>query len=610
MRTLPNPPNIMAAMSRKFGHIHWSYTRVAVGLVLLLCFAAIIMVIGRLGTTEKSQTVFAASTQGCFLASDNILSPSEMLGKSDDFQCQNPDIPDQTQQIWLQIPIEQSAIQAAKVNLEGNSAPFASLSIVHQNDEGAMASRSFTPDDIIRAWTAGTRYSIELTDKEAQSDILWLGINRPWSKVALESIEIMPRSVAEEQRFDRSIWFGIYTGLGLVPIIYSLVFFFALRYRFMGWHALMAACFASYTLHSSGLIIHLWPQIDMWTRTLASYASMSLAVGLAGYFALSFLEEGAVPKWSNRLMLWASHLLIANAAFIIFLGPSLPFLARNIYHAMYLPSIIAFFICLTCALLNKSNAVWFLIAGWSLTFIVAVDRILRGLDIYVLPNEIDFSLYFCLSLEVIITACGVAFRVMSIRKERDQAKMREEELTRQATTDLLTGLSNRRQFDEHFSTASGITLALIDIDNFKQVNDKYGHQYGDEVLRILGKILQRYTQQNWCEGVYRLGGEEFAVLLSTQGEDASAICCEQIRAEIEQSLQKEVDILAAPVTVSIGLSTSIGLTERAVYRNADVALYHAKSEGRNRVAIASNSYGSASKPFLQIAVQKTRQKFG
>jgi hypothetical protein len=47
-----------------------------------------------------------------------------------------------------------------------------------------------------------------------------------------------------------------------------------------------------------------------------------------------------------------------------------------------------------------------------------------------------------------------------------------------------------------------------------------------------------------------------------------------------------------------------------VYRNADVALYHAKSEGRNRVAIASNSYGSASKPFLQIAVQKTRQKFG
>lgn len=610
MRPLPNPPNFTATIFRKVGHIHWNDARVAGGLVLLLCFAAIILVMGRLATPEKSQTVFVASTAGCVLASDRILTPSEMLGKSNGFQCQNADIPDGTQQIWLQIPMGQSALQAATMNLEGNSAPFASLSITHQNGNGAMVSRDFTPDDIISAWTAGTRFSIELTDKEAQSDILWLGINQPWSRVAFESVEIMPRKVADQQRFDRSIWFGIYTGLGLVPIIYSLVFFFALRYRFMGWHALMALCFASYTLNSSGLIIHLWPQIGMWTRTLTSYASMSLAVGLAGYFALNFLEKDAVPRWSHRLMLWSSHVLIANAAFIILAGPSLPFLARNIYHAMFLPSIIAFFVSLTCALLNKSKAVWFLIAGWSLTFIVAVDRILRGLDIYVLPNEIDFSLYFCLSLEVIITACGVAFRVMSIRKERDQAKVREEELTRQATTDLLTGLSNRRQFDEHFSTASGITLALIDIDNFKQVNDRYGHQYGDEVLRKLGILLQRYLQHSWCQGVYRLGGEEFAVLLSTQGDDASAICCEQIRVDVEKTLQKEVDILAAPVTVSIGLSTSSGLTERAVYRNADVALYHAKSEGRNRVAIASKSYGNASKPFLQVAVHKRHQKFG
>lgn len=608
MWLLPDLPKITATISREVGHIRWSDARVAGGLALLLCLAAIILVMGRLGTPEKPQTVFAASPAGCVLASDRILSPSELLGKSNDFQCQNADIPNKTQQIWLQIPMAQSAIQAAKVNLEGNNAPFASLSIAHQNGNGAMVNRDFTPDDIIGAWTAGTRYSIELTDQEAQSDILWLGVNQPWSRVALDSIEIMPHAVAEQQRFDRSIWFGIYTGLGLVPIIYSLVFFFALRYRFMGWHALMALCFASYTLNSSGLIIHLWPQIDMWTRTLTSYASMSLAVGLAGYFALSFLEKGVVPRWSHRFMLWASHLLIANAAFIILAGPSLPFLARNIYHAMYVPGIIAFFICLTCALLNKSKAVWFLIAGWSLTFIVAVDRILRGLDIYVLPNEIDFSLYFCLSLEVIITACGVAFRVMSIRKERDQAKVREEELTRQATTDLLTGLSNRRQFDEHFSTASSITLALIDIDNFKQVNDRYGHQYGDEVLRILGALLQRYLQHNWCEGVYRLGGEEFAVLLSTQGEDASAICCEQIRADIEKTLQQEADKLEAPITVSIGLSTSAGLTERAVYRNADVALYHAKSEGRNRIAIASNSYGCASKPFLQVAAHKPHQQ--
>lgn len=156
-----------------------------------------------------------------------------------------------------------------------------------------------------------------------------------------------------------------------------------------------------------------------------------------------------------------------------------------------------------------------------------------------------------------------------------------------ATRDYLTRLYNRRYF---FETGSPIhadaktrqrpmAAAMIDIDYFKRINDQYGHDSGDEVLRHVSQLLEQHLGK-WL--LARLGGEEFAVLLdSTSLEDAHEQL-EELRQEIAENPIPcgKTDI---PVTISIGLTNQLGESIDDMIKSADLMLYQAKERGRNRV---------------------------
>ena len=169
-------------------------------------------------------------------------------------------------------------------------------------------------------------------------------------------------------------------------------------------------------------------------------------------------------------------------------------------------------------------------------------------------------------------------------------------IERQAKQDGLTGLVNRRSFDEliddEFNRAQNMqmtcSLILIDLDHFKSVNDTYGHQAGDEVLRRVAHILkERINEIRSSDNVIaaRYGGEELAVLLPDIGLAGTERIAEVIRQSIESSLI-EFNQIRIPVTASLGISTytqhSMENVESLVAA-ADNALYQAKAEGRNRV---------------------------
>jgi diguanylate cyclase (GGDEF)-like protein len=162
-----------------------------------------------------------------------------------------------------------------------------------------------------------------------------------------------------------------------------------------------------------------------------------------------------------------------------------------------------------------------------------------------------------------------------------------ETLHRISTQDGLTGLSNRRHFDDTLvlewrramRNGMPLSLLLLDVDFFKVFNDEQGHQAGDDVLREVSNVL-RETVQRAADIVARYGGEEFVVLLPETDADHAQVIAETLRRGIEQ---------LGTVTASLGVATQVPSREGSAHelvRKADEALYQAKKLGRNRVVIS------------------------
>lgn len=158
--------------------------------------------------------------------------------------------------------------------------------------------------------------------------------------------------------------------------------------------------------------------------------------------------------------------------------------------------------------------------------------------------------------------------------------------------DGLTGLFNRRLFDQQFAVEwarsarhdTPLSLILLDVDFFKRYNDHYGHQLGDECLRQIGRILKRCLKRA-TDLVARYGGEEFVCLLPDTPHDQALLLAEEIEQQVRAQAMPHVHSTASGVvTVSLGVSTGRGQRGKAeeLLALADQQLYRAKSEGRSR----------------------------
>jgi diguanylate cyclase len=172
-----------------------------------------------------------------------------------------------------------------------------------------------------------------------------------------------------------------------------------------------------------------------------------------------------------------------------------------------------------------------------------------------------------------------AERIAALEKTLNQA-------TRDALTDGLTGLANRRAFDAALRDAAAqsgrdASLLLLDIDHFKVINDTYGHQAGDEALRLIGQTIAAMVRHT--DLAARYGGEEFAVLLPATGRAGALALAEALRAGIAARRLALGDGAPVSVTVSVGAASfEPGETPAAWVARADVALYLAKQAGRDR----------------------------
>jgi diguanylate cyclase (GGDEF)-like protein len=177
-----------------------------------------------------------------------------------------------------------------------------------------------------------------------------------------------------------------------------------------------------------------------------------------------------------------------------------------------------------------------------------------------------------------------------IDKQQKELEDKNRSLQYLASTDPLTGLINRRIFDEKISFeisrikryGSKSSLLIVDIDNFKDVNDNFGHPVGDALLVEFALMLKELLRET--DIVARIGGEEFAILLTGTDGENGRIVAEKIRETTENKIFV-IDGNEINITVSIGLAALDSTTDSyaEVYKYADKALYISKAKGKNRV---------------------------
>ena len=400
------------------------------------------------------------------------------------------------------------------------------------------------------------------------------------------------------QRQDRkhlfiAIALGAFLLLGLINLSLWLVRKNDMAQLFL---AGLAFTMALRLIDTGKLLYPMYPDAEIiWFMRIGWFTAMLMTVLWSG-FIRSLLPQH-FPLWIHRV----TTLLIAVSGLFLLVSGSDYWLQIGGFYARGLIFVILLFSirAITYAIFSREQSSYYFLAGVSVLGITAiVDTIGQSLG-----YPLNTTIYGFLALVLFQTITlnkhylfalteqeRLAVNLESLVTERtEELRVVNSRLTELAETDELTGLSNRRMFLSEFSRQKAIakrgdetlSLAILDIDFFKSINDRWGHDAGDKTLKAFSNLLKSELRDT--DVVARIGGEEFALLIRTDSYSVTVIkakmICEKIAAENFSSVEGDFQI-----TISIGLCEVASEDDvHSAMKRADDALYQAKNKGRNQV---------------------------
>jgi len=384
-------------------------------------------------------------------------------------------------------------------------------------------------------------------------------------------------------------------GMLCLPLVFTFAFYRVLRRRFVLWHAVTVLCMLVHTFSASGIINRF---LDLSLLQLGMLSAYSWAAGIvfAGLFITDLIEPETLDQVQKRMLrllalwvpTWTTFYLFADGAFRPWSAP--------VHYVSFVPVMLLFMWVMSTGWKRGSRAMTFQIAAWSPLMLVGTVRMVTSFGLFGPPLEMQLEQHISIALEIIITSLGVADRFVIIKRQRDTALAQTRELEEFAERDPLTGLYNRHGIEQRFQDLHGQgfdTMAVIDLDHFKLINDNHGHATGDEVLRLTAQALMPDEDTL----AVRMGGEEFLLLL--RGKDAPSRA-ERRRQAITARISREMPDLERLVTASMGLveqpaKKRVKSDFITLYSHCDKLLYEAKSAGRNRT-MSEKMQSFASRP--------------
>lgn len=448
-------------------------------------------------------------------------------------------------------------------------------------------------------------------------------------RVRTESSMELPLAVISDNQLWTSMestsWLqGLFFGAVLILGVYHILIFMTSGDRGYLYFGGLAAAMALIQATIWGRAYEFfWPNSPEW-----NHVAIAALVNFSNFFGVLYVTKVAsIQHVYPRIFIVAVGISVV-AGFMAICSLFIP------YHLMIFPT---FFLSLTIFCVGAlilflrmrdryppAFAVFFAAAMYTLG---SAAYILGKLEI--LPNStlLENALAFGLLLQVMLFAFALSIRINMERQLREQAQVdtelaqdmllenerqqnihldkvvrsrtqqleeANERLQKISATDALTGLFNRRYFDESLKReyARGardktpLSLVMIDLDHFKAINDNYGHVFGDEALRQAALRMQDVLKRPG-DIAFRYGGEEYVILLPDTNASAARIIAKQIWA-VMRSSQVFHDDQSETITVSIGISTTTPSPQgdpNELLRQADHQLYRAKEEGRDRICM-------------------------
>ena len=516
----------------------------------------------------------------CFASGTRAESLAALAAAPGRWECRHPQYDLSGERAFLRFALDPS--QPRPRYLVAVRSALTAVHLLVVDTDGTTRRADYTAGELSPAYMNGF-FKVPLPTIGAQSHTVVAAFDLPTSRMTLGQARLTVSDPGDTPAGRRVlIMLAALCGMLLMPLMFNAAFYRILRERFVLWHSALVISLLLTILCKSGLSREL---VDLPVMTLNALYSLisgcSVACGIM--FAHTFIEPGKLHPHVRRALPWAAGWAmlasVAHAAFPFALRPA----QSDLYYIAYLPVLALLLWTLADALRRGSRAAKFQAVGWAPLLGVGVIRIVTGLMPTLITTDAMPLFYFGCVFEVLATTLGVADRFMAIKDQRDRARTEAGVLERLTERDALTGLFNRRVIEGRFIQLRGegfTTLALLDLDHFKAVNDVFGHAVGDQVLQSVAAALEPDEDTL----VLRMGGEEFLLLLRGRNAVQRA---EARRQAITARVARDIEGLDRPQTASMGLVdvprdavAVIGFGE--LYARADQLLYDAKQAGRNR----------------------------
>jgi diguanylate cyclase (GGDEF)-like protein len=384
---------------------------------------------------------------------------------------------------------------------------------------------------------------------------------------------------ARDER-NNAAYYGLFAGLCIALLVYNMALWRGMRSPFQLAYGAMVVSLLAYAFTSSGAAAYAFPDIHNTDRLRINYVLLSLAAATALIFLRHFLEDHILPRWLVIAAWVQSFVLITTASTFALLAPqSIKFL-DFIYFVSFMPLPAFFFVSVYYGWRKNSRYIGYIIVAWSAPVAVALARTLHGFGVIPYNFLLDNGSLMAMAFEAMISSMAIGQRIRGITRDRDLAIAAERVANDLADKDALTGLLNRRAFvREMLAEPRDWQLVIVDIDHFKRVNDTLGHDGGDDVLVRLAETLRANCPETSL--VARLGGEEFAIATLAPFDGSGLVQPEALLKAVRRAKMPK----GYRITASIGIARRVICEEqdwKVLYRAADMALYRAKAEGRDR----------------------------